>query len=105
MLGMVAVFRFTVLGDGLVNLENDSTPRTRWPNSQLCSADLQHVSRLQTCPNLAASVDAHSLAAHGRDAQPTDGAGCQYGVPVIDSRRIELQVLTRSAADGQPACM
>jgi len=60
----VLVFRLTALGEGLVNLENDCTPRTRWPDSQLCSADLQHVSRLQTCPNLAASVDAHSPITH-----------------------------------------
>ncbi len=105
MVRVVVVLRLTALGNGLVNLENDGTPRTGWPNSQLSGAYLHHVSRLQTCANLAAPVDAHSPTTQRRNPQPTEGARGQYSVTVIDPRCGELQMLIGPAADGQAACM
>ena len=105
MLRMVVVFRLTALGDGFVDLENDRTPRTGGPDSQLGGADLQHVSGLQTCPSLAAPVDAHSPTTHRRNPQPSQRARRQHSVTVIDPRRGELQMLTGPAADRQATCM
>jgi hypothetical protein len=99
------VVEFGALADGLVYLENDRASRTGGSDSEGRGTYLHHVSRLQACSSLATSVDAHSPSAYRRNPQPTNGTCCQYGVPVVDSRRRKLQVLTGPTADCQPACV
>jgi hypothetical protein len=51
--------------------------------------------------DLAFAVDSHTPGTHGDHPQPAHGACCQDGMPVIDARGGELQVLTRRLADRQ----
>src|SRR6185312_9261534 len=95
-----------VPGLHLLDFQNDCAARACWMDSQLCRADLDHVSGSDaSCTDLPAPVDCHGLAAQRRDSQATKRARHQYSMTVLDSRGGKLQVLARGTSDREATCM
>jgi hypothetical protein len=95
-----------VAGINLLDFQNHGAAGACWMHSQLCGADLNHVSGCDApCTDLPAPVDDYCLAAQGRDPQTAQRTRHQYGVTVLDSRRGKLQVLAGGASDRETTCM